>query len=1321
MDPSPLDDGQPNPGAMEVVQQVQDATSDGNAAVVPTTTEAVAAAAAASVVLNPPTKSSPNHDDKEKIDGSVVKRKQQDSDVVKEKPDELAVETPAAKKPKIESTADNAAVVESVGQPETTRVAGTSENFKAQTSTEPEPILSTETTDIAESSSVPKSTSKAEENSNDHITTMNGNSTVHQDGAAPGGLSALENTGSVEGTPSCQAVESSAKNKMGSVDQKDDSEISNVDDKGRQSSNEGEESLGNTITGDVVEHYIKLDPLVSRSRPLKSLSKSELAELEKLFGIDKGINRWDDDWVGVVALAEEDVPNPDAKAGEKSKAKPLATWAERGKKSLKLLFNLLRHVYNHKKTPKQAKKILGNADPSSFTSLNEAIGRLSIDPLVLRQDGWTTTKADQPEGASGGAYRIGEKVIWQGYVAVVIAFVHDPHIGDLFKAMWTEDLSTFDLELEELEDAKRKYNRKQQGKAQAKERKGSKDLGALDARRSVRTASTADFHVKGIEHGIVLATSYAKGARHGVFWPARILHATEVKSSPTKRNNRQKVDVVFLAPYWNSNPLTAASGRRAEAFFDSIAKHGDALFRSGPLFEFESIDANEESIQRYPYDADTGLDIDELRSSFKFSGLPKAVFARFLDSHRLALALKTYSQNEMKSTCASDIDRASADLLEGHPLSALTANFPEAVLHLPFDHILSQLPHPEQEISSLASVQDVTANEEPPLQLGRILDSMKPPMSWGLEGNVRSSTVKESPGVMNSSTPISFDAINGNKEDLHDMDKFLAGLGSLQAVLTGDSRISVMLKGIIEALLSSVPSSAIQQFQNDEKKRKLVSSIYKKWIVVKGQGEELISSLKEEKSLKEWRRFCERIYKCIVSRQNTNGENGSGFSRVITDSRCNLHLTSSECFERPVRLPAAMKAVRQVTGNIQVFDSVDDRFLELAENDIIRRAHQKSYIQRFKKRCLAATQETIIPLTEDSDGNGGEDTKGSKGSWKAAVAAVGAALQGAEMIMNGDCVNVFCPTRPPGHHAGRELHAMKAVSNGFCVLNAVACAALYATAPLSDGGLGLSRVCVIDIDVHHGNGEVGEQMSHHLGRNPKKGIFPGRCGDTSPHRGVLNIPLGAKVTSHALGTALITRVSPAVEKFAPELIIVSAGFDAHKNDPLNLGGLSADDFGTLTEIICKLAFKSCSGRVLSVLEGGYGVPCCRPQQFPNTDEVTSTTDQGTQKSQGSSQAISGASEGEASNTPPEDVQSSNAPEPGLAGTADATRLLSTAEEPEVPLQCLDLGEELPPNMPDVVSSYALQKRLDRCHAEGFIHCVQEHVSALVRCNNPTNV
>lgn len=313
------------------------------------------------------------------------------------------------------------------------------------------------------------------------------------------------------------------------------------------------------------------------------------------------------------------------------------------------------------------------------------------------------------------------------------------------------------------------------------------------------------------------------------------------------------------------------------------------------------------------------------------------------------------------------------------------------------------------------------------------------------------------------------------------------------------------------------------------------------------------------------------------------------------------------------------------------------------------------------------------------------------------------------MIMNGECVNVFSVTRPPGHHAGKELHAMKAVSNGFCLLNSAACAALYATSPVSEGGPGLRRVCVIDIDVHHGNGtqdilcstydprflyvsmhaggpdvnglEPGtaeEELAHHLGRNPTKGIFPGRCGDTSPHDGVLNIPLGSRVTAHALGTALVTKVTPAVEKFSPELIIISTGFDAHRNDPLGLGGLCAEDFGTLTEVICKLAQKSCSGRVLSILEGGYGVPCCTPQA--NLFDPVEAMKKAAASSHGES----------------------------VASTVDKP-------DPSQKLTILNLGDDLPEDMIDQVP-YVLQRRLEKCHQEGFMQCVQHHILALAKSN-----
>jgi hypothetical protein len=159
---------------------------------------------------------------------------------------------------------------------------------------------------------------------------------------------------------------------------------------------------------------------------------------------------------------------------------------------------------------------------------------------------------------------------------------------------------------------------------------------------------------------------------------------------------------------------------------------------------------------------------------------------------------------------------------------------------------------------------------------------------------------------------------------------------------------------------------------------------------------------------------------------------------------------------------------------------------------------------------------------------------------------------------------------------------------------------------------------------------------------------------------VLNIPLGKKVTPSSLGTSLICQVTPAVEKFDPELIIISAGFDAHVNDPLGMGGLSAEDFGTVTKVICQMALKSCSGRVLSILEGGYGVPCCRPLEkdlfLPKNSSDTSQ------------------------------------------------------------LKLLKLGSDLPETMEDNMD-YVFAKKLDKCHQEGFVECVKEHVRNLAANNN----
>jgi len=234
----------------------------------------------------------------------------------------------------------------------------------------------------------------------------------------------------------------------------------------------------------------------------------------------------------------------------------------------------------------------------------------------------------------------------------------------------------------------------------------------------------------------------------------------------------------------------------------------------------------------------------------------------------------------------------------------------------------------------------------------------------------------------------------------------------------------------------------------------------------------------------DWRKACERLYRIIGAKFSSNGF-GRGVTAIITDIRCNGHITAEDSFERSVRLPAAIKGSKLAgagTLRVPLISKVSESYLVVAEKQILPKAHNTSYLRKMKNKIAAIPANTTgFPLTDDSDeGSGGEDTRGSRGSYVAAVTAVAASLQGVDMIVGSQCVNAFCAVRPPGHHAGKELRAMNAISNGFCIFNAAACAAIYAVSPLSEGGRGLRRVVVIDFDVHHGNGEATIPCLHVL-------------------------------------------------------------------------------------------------------------------------------------------------------------------------------------------------------------------------------------------------
>jgi acetoin utilization deacetylase AcuC-like enzyme len=210
-----------------------------------------------------------------------------------------------------------------------------------------------------------------------------------------------------------------------------------------------------------------------------------------------------------------------------------------------------------------------------------------------------------------------------------------------------------------------------------------------------------------------------------------------------------------------------------------------------------------------------------------------------------------------------------------------------------------------------------------------------------------------------------------------------------------------------------------------------------------------------------------------------------------------------------------------------------------------------------------------------------QDTFMSSGSAEAAFCAAGAVVAAVNRVMAGEADNAFCAVRPPGHHAER------ARAMGFCLFNNVATGVLHARAIH-----GLRRIAVVDFDVHHGNGtqdifsgdpDLFYASTHQMPLYPGTGY----ANETGVADNVLNRPLPPGSGSLEFRTAYRDSVLPALEAFTPEFIFISAGFDAHRNDPLANLALSEEDFGWVTEEICAVARRVCSGRVVSALEGGY--------------------------------------------------------------------------------------------------------------------------------------
>lgn len=244
-----------------------------------------------------------------------------------------------------------------------------------------------------------------------------------------------------------------------------------------------------------------------------------------------------------------------------------------------------------------------------------------------------------------------------------------------------------------------------------------------------------------------------------------------------------------------------------------------------------------------------------------------------------------------------------------------------------------------------------------------------------------------------------------------------------------------------------------------------------------------------------------------------------------------------------------------------------------AEQHILK-VHPKSHLEMVRQ----TGQSIKTNLHARIDG----DTVMSKGSWEAALRAVGAGLDGVDAVMSKSAANAFCQVRPPGHHAEND-RAM-----GFCLFSNAAIAAYYAR-----NQHGAERVAVVDFDVHHGNGTQDvfwTDKDMFYGSTHQMPLFPGTGALSETGAGnIWNAPLAAGDDGEVFRKAYSERILEPLKNFAPDLIIISAGFDAHKHDPLGGLRLVEADFMWATTKLMEIAEKTADGRIVSMLEGGYNL------------------------------------------------------------------------------------------------------------------------------------
>ncbi len=286
-----------------------------------------------------------------------------------------------------------------------------------------------------------------------------------------------------------------------------------------------------------------------------------------------------------------------------------------------------------------------------------------------------------------------------------------------------------------------------------------------------------------------------------------------------------------------------------------------------------------------------------------------------------------------------------------------------------------------------------------------------------------------------------------------------------------------------------------------------------------------------------------------------------------------LHDPGSWHPERPERLQAIHNTLKD-SGVLELLERLRPDYAPL---EWVERLHDPAYIQRVKAACEAGKQIIDTP-----------DCGICKDSYMTALLAVGGVLLAVEKVMQGEVENAFCAVRPPGHHAERD-RAM-----GFCFFNNIAIGAVYLLEKF-----GLERVAIVDWDVHHGNGtqhlfESDPRVFYVSIHEDPQYCYPGTGRRTEEGKGpgkgfTLNLPMPPRSDDSDYLQALKKEALPRLTQFAPQFVLISAGYDAHEKDPLAHMNLTREGYRDMTGLVQDLARESAGGKLITVLEGGYNL------------------------------------------------------------------------------------------------------------------------------------